>query len=95
MHPKVTDAVHAKGSYICLQLWALGRAASPSQPTYEPNFPYPYVSASNIPMEPGDSFIPRALEVSEVQEYIAWYTAAAKNAERAAFDGVEIHAANG
>ncbi|KAE9405721.1 FMN-linked oxidoreductase [Gymnopus androsaceus JB14] len=92
---EVTDAVHAKGSYIYLQLWALGRAASPSQPTYEPNFPYPYVSASNIPMEPGDPFIPRPLEVSEIQEYIAWYTTAAKNAERAGFDGVEIHAANG
>lgn len=27
---RVTDAVHGRGSYICAQLWALGRAADPT-----------------------------------------------------------------
>jgi len=34
---KVTDAVHAKGSYIYLQLWALGRTANPKTLQLEGN----------------------------------------------------------
>ena len=43
---QIVDAVHAKGSFIYLQLWALGRAADPKVLEEEGN--YPYVSASDI-----------------------------------------------
>jgi NADPH2 dehydrogenase len=54
------DAVHAKGSYIYLQVWAAGRGASPE--VLESEGPYPYVSASDIPLS-GSSVSPRALTI--------------------------------
>jgi NADPH2 dehydrogenase len=91
---RVTDAVHAKGSYIYLQLWALGRAADIDVlETQDP--PSPYVSASSV-MLTGKSKPPRALTEDEIQEYIAAYAKAASNAvQGAGFDGVEVHSANG
>ncbi|KAG2743968.1 NADH:flavin oxidoreductase/NADH oxidase [Suillus brevipes Sb2] len=89
---KVTEAVHEKGSFIFLQLWALGRAAQTEVLAKENNSPY--VSASPIPL-PGKPDIPRALTTEEIKEYAATYVAAAQNAIRAGFDGVEIHGANG
>jgi len=89
---QVTEAVHEKGSFIFLQLWARGRAAETAVLAKENNSPY--VSASPIPL-PGKSDIPRTLITEEIKEYVATYVAAAKNAIRAGFDGVEIHGANG
>ncbi|KAI0825598.1 hypothetical protein BC629DRAFT_1434220 [Irpex lacteus] len=45
---QVVDAVHARGSFIYLQLWALGRWASPE--VLEKEGPYPFVGASAIPI---------------------------------------------
>ena len=98
----MTDAVHAKGSYIYLQLWSLGRAASIEQLKREdPSFEY--VSAGDVPLprerphEGGygdESPRPRPLTKSEIAEYVQLYVTAARNAvERAGF-GVEIHGAN-
>lgn len=56
MYLQVTDAVHAKGSYIFAQLWALGRAADPK--TIQ-KYGYDYVGASDIPL--GDYPAPRPL----------------------------------
>ncbi|KAJ5947798.1 Aldolase-type TIM barrel [Penicillium verhagenii] len=84
---EVTDAVHAKGSYIFAQIWALGRVAPPQGETAP-------VSSSETPAS-ADSPVPRALTDSEIQEWIQDYAQAAKNAIAAGFDGVEIHAANG
>jgi NADPH2 dehydrogenase len=88
--------VHAKGSFIYLQLWALGRAAHPSQLVSEdPSLPY--VSASDVPLGGRtDGILPRPLSVPEIKEYIELYATAASNAvHRAGFDGVEVHGANG
>ncbi|KAF8124962.1 hypothetical protein EV363DRAFT_694602 [Boletus edulis] len=91
---KVTDAVHAKGSYIFLQLWALGRAADIDF-LEKQDPPSPYVSASSVPLT-GKSKPPRPLTESEIQDYIVAYAKAASNAVHGAgFDGVEIHSANG
>jgi len=93
---KVTDAVHANGSFIYLQLWALGRTAFYSQLQKEdPSLPF--VSASNILLQDGEHDGPlRPLTVAEIKEYVALYGIAASNAvHKAGFDGVEIHAANG
>jgi NADPH2 dehydrogenase len=91
---QVTDAVHAKGSYIFLQLWALGRAADIDfLEKQEP--PSPYVSASSVTMT-DRAKPPRALTEAEIRDYIAAYAEAAMNAVHGAgFDGVEIHSANG
>ncbi|KIJ07050.1 hypothetical protein PAXINDRAFT_91013 [Paxillus involutus ATCC 200175] len=91
---QVTDAVHAKGLYIFLQLAALGRAADPDVLAKQ-NPPSPYVSASPITLT-GNQLPPRALTEAEIEEYIAAYAKAASNAvHRAGFDGVEVHNASG
>ncbi|KAF7792772.1 hypothetical protein EIP86_003870 [Pleurotus ostreatoroseus] len=89
---EIVDAVHAKGSFIYLQLWALGRAADPKVLEEEGN--YPYVSASDIGTSKS-TVSPKPLTLAEVKEYIQLYATAASNAVHGAgFDGVEIHGAN-
>ncbi|EMC94206.1 hypothetical protein BAUCODRAFT_36680 [Baudoinia panamericana UAMH 10762] len=88
----VTDSVHQAGGVIFLQLWALGRAANPDVMKKEELGDV--VSASDIPMS-DNSPKPRPLTEDEIEQYIRDYTAAAKNAIEAGFDGVEIHGANG
>jgi NADPH2 dehydrogenase len=93
---EITDAVHAKGSYIYAQLWALGRTtdltALRAQPGGEK---FDVVSSSAVRMDE-EHETPRALTEDEIQQYIKDYAQAAKNAvERAGFDGVELHGANG
>lgn len=98
----MTEAVHAKGSYIYLQLWALGRSAPPKALAEElettPGSPSPYVGASSIPLStrPATDPLPRPLTEIEIAEYVELYAQAAENAVKfAGFDGVEIHGANG
>ena len=91
---QIVDAVHANGSYIFLQLWAFGRAADVELLKAEdPNFEF--VGASAIPISPADP-TPRPLTVDEIKTYVQWYAEAADKAvNRAGFDGVELHFANG
>ncbi|KAJ6509098.1 hypothetical protein DFH09DRAFT_274872 [Mycena vulgaris] len=90
----VTAAVHAKGSFIFLQLWALGRTADAAQlKSEDPSFPY--VSASDVPLTGMSGPPPRPLTIPEIKEYVELYVQAAKNAMEAGFDGVEVHSANG
>lgn len=96
---KVTDAVHAKGGHIFIQLWHVGRI---SHTSLQPNGGAP-VSASAIAAKTKtfvnntftDVSEPRALELAEIPGLIDDYKRAARNAVEAGFDGVEIHAANG
>ncbi|OJT02513.1 hypothetical protein TRAPUB_6930 [Trametes pubescens] len=90
----VVNAVHARGSFIYLQLWALGRAADVDQLKAEdPDFAH--VGPSAIALKDSKSS-PRALTIPEINEYVEWYGKAAFNAVYGAgFDGVEIHGANG
>lgn len=95
----VTDAVHAKGGRIVLQMWHVGRI---SHTVLQPDGQAP-VAPSAIGAKAktfdGESFVetsePRALELSEIPRVIEDYRKAARNALEAGFDGVEIHAANG
>lgn len=95
----VTDALHAKGGHIFLQLWHVGRI---SHPSLQPGGALP-VAPSAIAAEGEAStfsgaqpFVtPRALETSEIPGIVENYRLAAQNAKAAGFDGVEIHAANG
>jgi N-ethylmaleimide reductase len=97
----VTDAVHAEGGTIYLQLWHVGRF---SHPSLQPGGLLP-VAPSAIAPRDARTFIesgefaevgtPRALELVELPGLIDGYAAATTKAIAAGFDGVEIHAANG
>lgn len=95
----VTDAVHAKGGRIVLQLWHVGRISHPSlQPGGAlPVAPSAIAFTSQVFDGTGfvDCVVPRALEASELPGIVADYVRAAKNAIAAGFDGVEVHSANG
>ena len=97
---QVTDAVHAKGSKIYLQLWHTGRA---SHSSFQPNNQLP-IAPSAIKIEGMEAHTPdgnksyetpRALKTEEIPQIVAEYRLAAANAKEAGFDGVEIHGANG
>ena len=89
--------MHANGSFIFLQLWALGRTADPAVLKREGGFDL--VAPSPIPTGAvaggEEQVIPRELTVPEIKEYVQLYANAARNAVEAGFDGVELHAANG
>jgi N-ethylmaleimide reductase len=95
---KVTDAVHAAGGRIFLQIWHGGRACHPALN----NGAVP-VAPSAIAIE--DSVhtpegklpyaVPRALEDDEIPGIVDSFRQAAINAKDAGFDGVEVHGANG
>ncbi|KAH9037670.1 hypothetical protein EDB84DRAFT_1267065 [Lactarius hengduanensis] len=88
----ITDAVHANGSSIFLQLWVLGRVADADVLRKAGN--YSVVAPSAIALEGYET--PRALTVKEIKEYVQLFAAAAENAVlKAGFDGVEVHAGNG
>ncbi|MBO0756571.1 MAG: alkene reductase [Bradyrhizobiaceae bacterium] len=95
----VTNAVHAAGGHIFLQLWHVGRI---SHPTLQPDGAVP-VAPSAIRPE-GQAWTlnglqpyvtPRALESNEIAGIIADFRRGALYARQAGFDGVELHAANG
>jgi NADPH2 dehydrogenase len=88
---RIVDRVHEAGSYIYLQLWALGRSADPECKARDGTGDV--VSSSAVPQEGGP--VPRALTEDEIWTYISDYAAAAKTAvEIAGFDGVELHGGN-
>jgi N-ethylmaleimide reductase len=96
---QVTDAVHAKGGQIMLQIWHGGRACHPLMN----NGAIP-VAPSAIPITNDEIHTPngkvahgtpRALEDDEIPKIIAGFKTAAINAKAAGFDGVEVHGANG
>ncbi|KAF8997296.1 hypothetical protein BDQ17DRAFT_1248809 [Cyathus striatus] len=89
---EVTDSVHAKGSFIFLQVAAMGRGADPAALEA---LGYPYVGASPIPPSYRPTPVPRELTVAEIAEYVELYAQAARNGIEAGFDGVEIHGGNG
>lgn len=88
----VTNAVHAKGSFIFAQLWALGRASMNKD--FAGGEPVRVISSSAVPLEEGAQN-PEALTVEEINETVHEYAHAARNAIKAGFDGVEVHGANG
>jgi 2,4-dienoyl-CoA reductase-like NADH-dependent reductase (Old Yellow Enzyme family) len=93
----VTDAVHAAGGRIACQLWHMGRlvhssvtGAQPvsSSATTAPDHAYTYEGKK--PYEQA-----RALTREEIPALLDDYRHAARNALKAGFDGVQVHAANG
>ncbi len=95
---KVTDAVHAKGGKIFLQIWHTGRVSHPDFLNGEtPVAPSAVAAAGNAYTPTGmKPFVtPHELTRDEIKDAVFDFAAAAKRAMAAGFDGVEIHAANG
>ncbi|MFT2159840.1 alkene reductase [Pseudomonas promysalinigenes] len=100
----VTDAVHAAGGRIFLQLWHVGRMSHPdfhdgALPVAPSAVPFDG-SIWKVDPETGVGGMvacptPRALSRDEIHGIVSDYRKAAANAIKAGFDGVEIHGANG
>lgn len=96
---RVTDAVHAAGGRIYLQIWHPGRATHPA------------LNAGVQPISPSNKAIrddtihtpqgklaypaPRALRTDELPGIVELFRRAAEHAKLAGFDGVQIHGAHG
>ena len=94
----VTDAVHAAGGRILLQLWHVGRISDPELLGGDlPVAPSAIPAAGQVrQLRPVRPYVtPRALETEEIAGIVDDFRRGAENAQRAGFDGVEIHAANG
>ena len=96
---KVTDAVHAKGGRIFLQIWHGGRACHPllnngAQPVAPSAIP---ITGDEVHTPEGKKpyVLPRELRDDELPGIVAGFRKAAENAKAAGFDGVEVHGANG
>jgi N-ethylmaleimide reductase len=96
---QVTDAVHARGGKIFLQLWHVGRISHVSlQPNGQAPVAPSAIRANSKTFVNGgftDVSEPRALRLDALPGIVAAYRKGAANAIRAGFDGVEIHGANG
>jgi len=96
---KVTDAVHAAGGRIFIQLWHVGAISHPSFHNGELPVAPSAVQPQGVKAFTGKGMeeipTPRALETAEVKAVVADFRKAAENAKAAGFDGVEIHGANG
>jgi N-ethylmaleimide reductase len=95
----VTEAVHAKGGRIVLQIWHGGRACHPLlnggvQPVAPSALP---ITGDEVHTPEGKKpyVTPRELRDEEIPGIIEGFKQAAQNAATAGFDGVEIHGANG
>ena len=96
---RITDAVHARGGRIVVQLWHVGRIShvslqpggqAPVSSTARPAGTKTYIAGGFATCSP-----PRALATEEIPGVVEQYRRAALNALEAGFDGVEVHGANG
>jgi N-ethylmaleimide reductase len=96
---RVTDAVHAAGGRIFLQIWHGGRACHPLlNGGAQPVAPSPIAIVGDEVLTPEGKkpyVIPRELRDDELPGIVAGFAKAAENAKAAGFDGVEVHGANG
>lgn len=97
---RVTEAVHAEGGRIVLQLMHVGRAASqhnkPSgAATVAPSALRARTQVFSDAAGLVDTDEPQALTLQGIEEVIADYRQAALNARQAGFDGVELHCTSG
>jgi N-ethylmaleimide reductase len=95
----VTDAVHAKGGKIFLQLYHAGRQSNsqlqpdgsqPVAPSAVAHGGVAYTEAGWVPNTPA-----RELTITEIRGLVESFRAAAERGIAAGFDGVEVHSANG
>jgi N-ethylmaleimide reductase len=97
---KVTDAVHAKGGTIVVQLWHTGRVSHTSfqKDGQAPVAPSAIRAKSKTFLaDKGfvDTSMPRALDIAKIPGIIDDYRNTCLRAIKAGFDGVELHGAHG
>ncbi|MCE9650939.1 MAG: alkene reductase [Parvibaculum sp.] len=94
----VTSAVHKAGGRIFMQLWHVGRISDPMFHDGRPPVGPSAIAAKghvSLLRPERDYPVPRALETSEIAGVVEAWRKGAENAQRAGFDGVELHGANG
>ncbi|TKB89362.1 MAG: alkene reductase [Nitrospira sp.] len=96
---RVTDAVHAKGGRIFIQIWHPGRAAHSllndgEQPVSSSAKAIRH-ETTHTPQGAKPYEIPRALRTDEIPRYVEMFKSAAQNEQLAGFDGVQVHGAHG
>jgi 2,4-dienoyl-CoA reductase-like NADH-dependent reductase (Old Yellow Enzyme family) len=87
----VAEAVHAAGGTIMPQLWHIGRVRRQGQPPFADA---PAVGPSGLRLD-GTEGAGRAMTQQDLDDVIGAFAAAAAEAERIGFDGVELHGAHG
>ena len=94
----ITSAVHQAGGRIFMQLWHVGRVSDPHFLDGQlPVAPSAIACGGEVSLlRPKRNYVtPRALETDEIPGIVLAYRTGAENAQRAGFDGVELHGANG
>lgn len=94
----ITQAVHGVGGRIFMQLWHVGRLSDPEFLNGEiPIAPsaLPPLGSVTLSRPKRPWVLPRAMTADEIRNVVAAFKLGAQNAQRAGFDGVEIHGANG
>lgn len=96
---RITEAVHARGGLIFLQLMHTGRISHPSMlpDGATPVAPSAIAAVGQTYTATGlqDFIVPRALDTDEIAAIVDEYRLATRHALQAGFDGVELHAASG
>lgn len=88
---KITDEIHRKGSFIFLEVMAMGRMADVSEAEKEG---FTIVGASAIPWTDGAT-APKAMTNEDIKRTVQQFGQAARNAMEAGFDGIELLGGNG
>lgn len=97
---RIVDFVHAESrAKICCQIGHAGRKGSTQLGWEDGDAPlksgnWPLISASDIPWSQGNQ-VPKAMDRVDMDRVTGEFTAAAKMADRAGFDMIELHAAHG
>lgn len=86
---KLTDTVHSHGSKIFAQLNHVGRQMIPASMGFNEAIAPSAVKELTL------GTIPRAMTLDDIQRVIGDFAGAARRAQQAGFDGVQIHAAHG
>ena len=81
---ELTEDIHAQGCCACIQINHAGASAQSARIGMQP------ASASNLPSKAGGE-IPRPLKKEEIYEIVKKYGQAARRAQIAGFDAVELH----
>ena len=96
---QVSDAVHAKGGHLYIQIMHAGRMSHPDNTPHHRPGVAPSAIAPGVGMFTATGMqpipVPRALSTEEVQQTVEDFRFAARRAIEAGADGVEIHGANG
>jgi len=92
----VTDAVHEEGGTIIAQIWHTGRVAHPDLIGGQTPFGPSAVAAVGEVARLRKPYVqPQEMSTADIRDVVGQFAAAAKRAQEAGFDGVEIHGAHG